>query len=94
MENMKNQVYVFLFVLLIAQTVQADPPVDLSGLVGVANILGALMLVFLGIKWIIADAAQERNEIKKGVLYIIIGILIANGYQQFVAQFYTANLPT
>lgn len=38
--------------------------------------LGWLMMVIMGIKWIIADSPNERADSKKGMIYIIIGLLI------------------
>ena len=61
---------VVLVVVILIKSVFAsgtpDMPFKPDSLVGVANMLGALMIVLLGVKWIIADAAQERNDIKKG----------------------------
>ncbi|MBU0762444.1 MAG: pilin [Candidatus Altiarchaeota archaeon] len=64
---------------LIAETVVASPPPIPSwvgGLVSVAAALAWLMMVLLGIKWIVADSANERAEAKKGMIYVVLGLLV------------------
>jgi hypothetical protein len=39
--------------------------------------LGWFMLIVLGFKWAVADSDGERADAKKGLIYIVIGILIA-----------------
>jgi hypothetical protein len=47
-----------------------------AGLVPLANALGWLMMVLMGVKWILADSPNERADAKKGMIYIIIGLLL------------------
>jgi hypothetical protein len=42
----------------------------------VAYSLGWLMMVILGGKWIIADSPNERADAKKGMIYIVVGLLV------------------
>ncbi|MFH0862212.1 MAG: hypothetical protein V1875_04200 [Candidatus Altiarchaeota archaeon] len=39
-----------------------------------------MIMIILGAKWIIADSANERQEAKKGMIYVVIGILVAASY--------------
>ncbi len=38
--------------------------------------LGWLMLTVLGMKWIVAESSQERLDAKKGMVYIVVGLLV------------------
>ena len=38
--------------------------------------LGWLMLTILGVKWVTAESTQERLDTKKGMVYIVVGLLI------------------
>lgn len=38
--------------------------------------LGWLMLTVLGMKWIVAESTQERLDAKKGMIYIVVGLLV------------------
>ncbi len=42
----------------------------------VALALGYLMMVLMGIKWIIADSPNDRADAKKGMMYVVIGLLL------------------
>jgi len=61
---------------LLSVTASAAPLDWVKGMKRVAFALGWIMMVFMGIKWIVADSANERAEAKKGMIYIVIGLLI------------------
>jgi hypothetical protein len=42
----------------------------------VAYSLAWLMMVVLGIKWIVSDSDNERNDAKKGMMYVMVAILV------------------
>lgn len=65
-----------LAILLLSATASAAPLDWVKGLKRVAFALGWIMMVFMGVKWIVADSANERAEAKKGMIYIVIGLLI------------------
>ena len=48
----------------------------------VAYSLGWLMMAIMGMKWIVAESANDRADAKKGMIYIVIGlVLVANACQ-------------
>lgn len=55
-----------------------------------AYALGWLMMVIMGVKWIIADSPNERADAKKGMIYIVIGLLIVRSSCQ-ILQLYCDN---
>ncbi len=59
---------------LLAQAVAATSWV--AGLKQIAVALGWVMMIIMGIKWITADAASDRADAKKGMIYIVIGLLV------------------
>lgn len=59
-------------------------PVDLQN---VAYALGLLMVVVLGVKYIISDSAQERSDVKKGLIYVVIGLLVVSGYMNLINMY-------
>ena len=65
-----------ILIVLFSQSASAQTWVNSLRQVVVA--LGWLMMIIMGIKWIMSDSANERAEAKKGMLYIVIGLLIIN----------------
>jgi len=51
-----------------------------ANLQNMAYALGLLMVVIQGIRYIISDSAQEKAEVKKGLLYVVVGVLVVSGY--------------
>ncbi|MFH0859957.1 MAG: pilin [Candidatus Altiarchaeota archaeon] len=47
-----------------------------EGLVTVAAALGVLMISIQGLKWVTSDTPQDRADAKKGLEYILIGLLV------------------
>jgi hypothetical protein len=61
--------------VLLASSVAAQPA-WIGNLRRVAYALGWLMMVFMGLRWIIADSPNDRADAKKGMIYIVIGLLV------------------
>jgi predicted membrane channel-forming protein YqfA (hemolysin III family) len=67
--------------VILVQTVQAQTTPTTSyawvnSLRTLAYALGWLMMVFMGVKWIVAESANERADSKKGMIYIVLGLLV------------------
>jgi|GEM_PF-1301242 len=68
-----------LFIMLILLNIVAQSAMASSWVVGLKQIavaLGWIMMVIMGIKWMTADSASDRADAKKGMLYIVIGLLL------------------
>ena len=79
---------------LLTLTVSAGPvpPSWLASLATLAYALAWIMMVIMGMKWILADSPNERADAKKGMMYILIGLLVvrsANSLLQLYCD--TAN---
>lgn len=100
------QAFIMLFVIGILHSIQgnplnyaaaAPPPGwNPSNFQGMAFALATLLLAIQGLRYLISDSPDERKKIKKGLMYIIIGLLIVESVAVIVAQFYqpvTASIP-
>jgi drug/metabolite transporter superfamily protein YnfA len=38
--------------------------------------LGFLMVILLGIKWMVAEGPEERENARRGIIYVVIGMLL------------------
>lgn len=47
-----------------------------EGLVTVAAALGVLMISIQGLKWVTSETPQDRADAKKGIEYVLIGLLV------------------
>jgi hypothetical protein len=75
--KIKSALKIMLFNLLIPLAAASAPPMTwVKSFINVAYALGWLMMVLMGLKWIIAESANERAEAKKGMIYIVVGLLI------------------
>lgn len=55
----------------------SDDLVELNNaLVTVAAAMGVLMIAIQGLKWVTSDTPQDRAEAKKGLIYILLGLLV------------------
>jgi len=70
-----SSLVVLSFCALNASAAGAYPWID--SFKSLAYAVAWLMMVVLGMKWIAADSANERLEAKKGMMYVVIGILVA-----------------
>ena len=66
----------FFILIILASESQAAAPSWVPGLRSIALALGWLMMIIMGIKWLLADSPNERADAKKGMTYIIVGLLI------------------
>lgn len=48
-----------------------------EGLLTAAAALGTLLIAVQGLRWIISESPQGRAEAKKGIIWTIIGLIIA-----------------
>ena len=60
-----------------------------SGLKTVASALGVLIIVYAGIKWVMADSPQERDDAKKTIIYVIVGLLVVANAKDIVDALYS-----
>ncbi|MDD5112181.1 MAG: pilin [Candidatus Altiarchaeota archaeon] len=60
-----------------------------TGLRTVASALGVLVISYAGIRWIMADSPQERDDAKKTIIYVIIGLLVVAASNDLVAALYS-----
>ena len=72
-----NKLKILLLTLsFFAPEVAATVPAWIPGLKQVAVALGWIMMIIMGIRWMIADSPNERADAKKGMMYIMIGLLV------------------
>lgn len=68
------------------------PPPEMKdindGLLLIAAALGAMVIAYAGIRWIMAENPQERDDSKKTIIYAIIGLLIVSMANDLVAALY------
>ena len=78
---------------IMVASASAGPPAMawVGSMIGLAYALGWLMMVIMGIKWIIADSPNERADAKKGMIYIVIGLLLVRSICQLM-QLYCNNV--
>jgi hypothetical protein len=50
----------------------------------VGSAFGALMIVFEGVKWVAAQSPVDREDAKKGILYVLIGLFLLKGAENIV----------
>ncbi|HHQ44968.1 MAG TPA: hypothetical protein ENN13_02400 [Candidatus Altiarchaeales archaeon] len=65
---------------------------EIPGLLEMAAALATLLFAIMGLRWIAADSAQEREEAKKGMIYIVTGLLIVVSAHAIVRQLYCTPL--
>ena len=53
-------------------------------LTSVGTSLAILMMALQGIKWILSDTPEEREDTKRGIIYIIIGLILLGSAYTFV----------
>lgn len=63
-----------------------------KGLQDVAAALGVLMIAYSGARWIMADSPQDREDAKKTIIYVIIGLLIVSLTKDIVKAIYCQTL--
>lgn len=84
---MKKRLLASALLLAVPAFVSASTPPSftwVASLSTVAYSLGWLMMVLMGVKWIIADSPNDRAEAKKGMIYIVIGLLLVASAKQLL----------
>ncbi|MFH1403162.1 MAG: hypothetical protein ABIH11_02715 [Candidatus Altiarchaeota archaeon] len=79
-----------LFLLSIISSTAAS--ISLKDAVGsmceLADALGLLVIGIMGARWVIADSAQERSEAKKGIIYVVVGLLVVHSMGTLMTELY------
>jgi len=89
-----------LVVGLITASAQQTPPElnelwDLhAGIATIASALGALIIAHAGLRWIMAQSPEERDEAKKTIIYVIIGLMFVVMTKDIVDGVYCWTLTT
>jgi len=55
-----------------------------TSLVTIGAVVGLLFMVLEGIAWMMAEGPEEREDAKKGIIYILIGLIILTSAYTFV----------
>lgn len=42
------------------------------------------MMVYMGVKWVMADGPSDRENARRGIIYIIIGVILLRASRQIV----------
>jgi len=62
--------------ILLSQAASAQAPPWLRSLRAATFGLGWIMMALMGVRWIISDSPNERADVKKSMIYIVLGVLI------------------
>jgi len=46
--------------------------------------IGVFMMVYMGTKWIVAEGPEDRENARRGIIYVFIGILMFQTVSPFV----------
>lgn len=57
-----------------------------------AGALGLFMFSIFGLMFILSNSPQERDDAKKGMIYVVIGLLMVAIGEQFVHALYCSNI--
>ena len=82
--NARRLYLVFLCLSLLSGSVSAQ---WIASLATVAYALGWIMMIIMGIKWIIADSPNERADAKKGMMYVVVGLLVVRSMGSLIALY-------
>jgi type IV secretory pathway VirB2 component (pilin) len=84
--NVRKQLTLPLLLSLLAVNVVAvgcdDPAARAAAanisvmLTTIGNACGVVMIIYMGLKWMLADDPQGRENARRGIIYIIIGLII------------------
>jgi hypothetical protein len=42
----------------------------------IGNPIGQFMMIYMGIKWVVSDGPEERENARRGVIYVVIGLML------------------
>jgi hypothetical protein len=80
-----------LFILsILSSTVSAQLDTLIGGMCQLADALGLLIISLMGARWMVADSAQERAEAKKGIIYVVVGLLVVHSMGRLIDGLYIA----
>ena len=94
---MKRRSWAWVMILLVglAAMAAAGPTMPIpqlvelnTGLKTVASALGVLIITYAGIKWIMSEGPQERDDAKKTIIYAVIGLIIVSIADELVTALY------
>lgn len=89
---------VLLVVLSNLTAANGDPTAELNelnnGLRIIAGALAVLMMSIAGLKYVISSSPQEREDAKKGIIYILVGLTVVVIAGTLVATFYCEIINT
>lgn len=72
---------------------QMNKVVELNlGLKTVAAALGMLVIAYSGLRWVTAEGPQERDDAKKTIIYVIIGLIVVSLANELVQALYCETL--
>lgn len=54
----------------------------------IANPLGLFMMIYMGIKWSMAEGAEDRENARRGIIYVVIGLLLVQVSDDLIYQLY------
>lgn len=63
-----------------------------SEMKSVGAALGALVIVYAGLRWIMAENPQDRDDAKKAVIYTIVGLLVIAVAKEIVDAIYCGSM--
>lgn len=46
--------------------------------------IGFFMIVYMGIKWIISEGPEDRENARRGVIYVVIGLILLKSAVELV----------
>jgi len=77
---------IFILLLFAAQTVSASCATNLPTFINImiwlqqiGYPLALFMMAYMGIKWVMAEGPEPRENARRGVIYVVIGIILLRG---------------
>ncbi|MBM3308940.1 MAG: hypothetical protein FJY77_01680 [Candidatus Altiarchaeales archaeon] len=59
-----------------------------AGLKNVASALGVLVITYAGVKWVMSEGPQDRDEAKKTIIYVVVGLVVVSMSQDLTNALY------
>ncbi len=83
---MRKIISIFILLFFAIQTVQASCATNLPTFINImiwlqqiGYPLAFFMMAYMGIKWIMAEGPEPRENARRGVIYVVIGIILLRG---------------
>lgn len=90
--------HISLALLFLLMTAGISSAVDTSeitalnaGLKTIGSSVGILVITYAGLRWIFYDNPQERDDAKKTIIYVMVGVFIIGNASEIVSAFYGAG---